>query len=177
MTLTDPDFKPSSAAPTTPDADYESSMFLNAPAAEVFDALTTLSGLAGWWTSVSGSGLKGGQLTFVFDAAPVVMRVDEAERPATVRWTVLESAPTPEWVGTTVNFELMPQVEGCDLSFRHRGLTPQLECYEDCKSGWDHFLPSLRQHVETGDGNPFWSAADLERREARRLRRQSAAAE
>ncbi|MDQ6901026.1 MAG: SRPBCC domain-containing protein [Candidatus Dormibacteraeota bacterium] len=177
MTLTDPNFKPSSAAPNALDTDYESTLFVKAPAAEVFDALTTLAGLASWWTSVSGSGLRGGRLSFMFNDSPLILRVDEAERPATVRWTVLESAPTPEWVGTAVTFELMPQAEGCELSFRHRGLTPRLECYNDCKNGWDHFLPSLRQYVETGKGNPFGSSADLERREARRLRRQSAAAE
>jgi hypothetical protein len=51
-----------------------------------------------------------------------------------------------------------------------RGLTPKLECFVDCKNGWDHFLPSLRQFVDTGVGNPWKSEADLARREARRLR-------
>jgi hypothetical protein len=49
-------------------------------------------------------------------------------------------------------------------------LTPKLECFVDCKNGWDHFLPSLRQFVDTGVGNPWKSEADLARREARRLR-------
>ncbi|MDQ6637936.1 MAG: SRPBCC domain-containing protein [Candidatus Dormibacteraeota bacterium] len=114
--------------------------------------------MAGWWTSVSGSGLKGGELTFVFGGhGPLVLRVDEAERPALVRWAVISSEPTPEWAGTTISFELTPRsAGGCDLSFRHKGLAPRLECYNDCKNGWDHFVPSLRDYVETGEGKSLW---------------------
>jgi hypothetical protein len=41
------------------------------------------------------------------------------------------------------------------LEFRHQGLTPRLECYDHCARGWEYFLPSLRDHVETGTGRPL----------------------
>ncbi len=64
---------------------------------------------------------------------------------------------------------------GTELRFRHVGLTPRLECFADCKSGWDHFIPtSLRAYVETGDGHPNGSDADLARREVREQQRASA---
>jgi len=63
------------------DQDYESRLTLTASTDAVFDALTTIEGLAGWWAPVTGDGLTGGELTFKFDpAAPVVMRVDAADR-------------------------------------------------------------------------------------------------
>ncbi len=41
------------------------------------------------------------------------------------------------------------------LSFVHKGLTPDLNCYEICDAGWTHFIiNSLKQYLETGTGNP-----------------------
>jgi len=158
------------------DQDYESRLTLTASADVVFDALTTIEGLAGWWTtSVTGDGRTGGELRFKFGpAAPVVMRVDAAERGAGVRWTNV-AGHLEDWVGTTLHFDIeaMP-AGGTELRFRHAGLTPRLECFSDCKNAWDHVIPSLRAYVETGTGNPWMSAADVARREARAQRRESA---
>jgi hypothetical protein len=32
---------------------------------------------------------------------------------------------------------------------------PALECYDLCRNGWNHFLASLQQLVETGRGTPW----------------------
>jgi hypothetical protein len=62
----------------------------------------------------------------------------------------------PEWAGTMVTFALDPAADGATtLRFTHAGLTPSLECFADCQAGWDHFLPSLRDHVESGAGRPI----------------------
>jgi hypothetical protein len=44
---------------------------------------------------------------------------------------------------------------GCDPQFRHEGLRPSLECYDQCRAGWDQYLPSLRDYLESGAANPF----------------------
>ncbi len=145
------------------DTDYQAVAPFDAPPEAVFDALTTVSGLASWWAPVSGSGAEGGELRFVFgDADPLVkvIRVDEARRPSTVAWTVLECTFLPDWVGAAPRFELSPRgAGGCELRFRHRGLTPQLECFSACRAGWDQYLASLRSYVESGRGNPSGSDA------------------
>jgi uncharacterized protein YndB with AHSA1/START domain len=158
------------------DQDYQSRLTLTTSADAVFDALTTIEGLAGWWTtSVTGDGLTGGQLTFKFGpAAPVVMRVDAAERGVGVRWTNV-AGHQEDWVGTTLHFAIeATPAGGTELRFRHAGLTPRLECFSDCKRGWDYVIPSLGAYVETGTGNPWMSAADLARREARAQGREPA---
>ena len=157
------------------DQDYQSRVTLNASLDVVFEALTTLEGLAGWWTPVTGDGLAGGELTFSFGPdAKAVMRVDAAERGSGVRWTSV-TCVAEDWVGTTLHFDLEPTpTGGTELRFRHAGLTPRLECYGDCQSGWDHFIPSLRAYVETGTGNPNGSAADRARRDEYAKRRQPA---
>lgn len=158
------------------EADYQARLAFESPAEEVFAALTTTDGLGGWWTAVTGHGLAGGDLRFVFneDDPPLIAHVDEARSASLVQWTCVAYRLLPDWAGTTITFALTPRpAGGCDLAFRHRGLTPRLECYDDCRNGWDHFLPSLKAYVDTGTGNPWASEADLRRREARRLRLES----
>jgi uncharacterized protein YndB with AHSA1/START domain len=156
--------------------DYEVRLVLQACVDDVFDALTTLDALGAWWTPVEGSGLAGGELTFTFGpGSTAVMRVDSAEPGAGVVWTNV-ACMMDDWVGTSIHFDLTATPSGgTQLDFRHVGLTPRLECYYDCKSGWDHFIPtSLRDYVETGNGHPNGSDADLARREVRVQQRTAA---
>jgi uncharacterized protein YndB with AHSA1/START domain len=159
------------------DQDYTAQLTLKASPDTVFRALTTTSGLAGWWAPVTGEGLTGGELRFSFGpGAFVTMRVDAAEPGAGVRWTTL-ACHLEDWVGTKVHFDIGATPTGdAELRFRHVGLTPRLECFSDCKSGWDHYLPSLAAYVETGVGNPAGSDADRSRREVRAQRKASQAA-
>jgi uncharacterized protein YndB with AHSA1/START domain len=126
---------------------------------QVFGALTTLEGLAGWWTPlVTGSPDEGGELEFRFAGLDekIVMRVDQATPPSTVIWTCLVHTGHPEWNGTTIVFEL-DQATGSSgvLRFHHVGLKPTLRCYETCESGWEHFLASVVSYAQTGNGTPF----------------------
>jgi uncharacterized protein YndB with AHSA1/START domain len=136
---------------------YRSQVQFSKPPEVVFDALTTLAGLAGWWSPVTGSGATGGELRLDHNHPdPLVISVAAADRPRSVAWTVLAYPLNPEWVGTHITFTLRPsRAGGTILEFRHDGLTPQLECYDHCSRGWDYFLPSLRDHVETGTGSPL----------------------
>lgn len=155
---------------TTDDQDYQAHLTLTAGPAAVFDALTTLPGLAGWWTAtVTGYGGQGGQLRFFFgDDVPTIMAVDLAAPATLVAWTCLGYEHLPDWAGTTITFALSPaEGGGTELAFRHRGLTPRLECFEMCRNGWDHYLPSLRRYTDTGAGDPWGSDADLARRAGR----------
>ena len=157
-----------SAAPAEAIADYQKTIRVKGSPEALFDALTSVSGLAAWWTPVTGSGDAGGELKFLMNAPePCVMHVDEATRPASVRWTVTECRFLPDWVGTRPVFTITPVQGGeCELQFCHHGLTPELECIDMCTRGWDHYLVSLRDYVEVGRGSPLGSSADTARRQA-----------
>ena len=153
----------STASPSRQDADFTSTLSFAAPPNAVFDALTSLSGLSSWWTPAHGSGQAGGELTFVFGDDSVVMRVDAAERPSAVRWTVtaISFASLQDWVGTTISFAISPDEHGGSrLRFQHTGLTPQLECFDTCSSGWRQCLASLVSSVDRGTGLPFVSGGN-----------------
>lgn len=128
-----------------------------APRSRVFDALTTLDGLRGWWTPIVSGDPLGGELRFGFEGLDevIVMRVDEASRPRRVRWTCLEHSSLPEWADTVIEMDLVDNEKTTDLELRHRGLTPVLACYDHCEAGWDHFLESIASYVEKGKGMPY----------------------
>ena len=146
---------------STLDTGFESTQFCEASTNVVFKALTTPSGLASWWMPVSGSGLEGGELRFLVDDDLLVMRVDAAERPSRVTWSVLDAfEPFKEWVGTTISFHICPtEGGGSRLHFRHAGLTPRLACFNICKKGWEQYLPSLVDYVDSGAGRPVGSSS------------------
>jgi hypothetical protein len=87
---------------------------------------------------------------------PPLLRVEQAKRPSAQTWNARECSFLPEWEGTSQAFTLSPSGDGgCDLRFRHEGLHPELECYEMSSTSWDQYVPSLRDYIETGTGNPF----------------------
>ena len=147
---------PSTSVPAVT-GDYTKQIQFSAPPDQVFDALTTVAGLASWWAPVTGSGAAGGELRFSYGAGQtMVVQVEEADRPSTVVWRVEWCNVLPDWAGTSPTFTVRRSAEGgSELAFRHEGLGPQLECYDQCRAGWDHFLPSLRAYVESGAGTPI----------------------
>ena len=145
----------------TATGDYANQIHLSASPERVFEILTTAAEFAAWWAPAIGSAAEGGELRITFDGLddPLMLRVTRAARPSVVSWEVLECAFLPDWAGTTPVFTLgQDGTGGCDLRFRHDGLSPQLECYEMCRAGWEQYLPSLRDYVETGTGNPYTAA-------------------
>jgi uncharacterized protein YndB with AHSA1/START domain len=160
------DIEQPSATQARASVDYQKTIRMKAGPGALFEALTSVSGLAAWWTRVTGSGDAGGELKFFFDSPePCVMHVDEATLQTSVQWTVTDCNFLPDWVGTRPTFTITP-VDGdaSELQFRHHGLTPELDCIEMCTRGWDHFLESLREYVEVGRGMPLGSDADNARR-------------
>ena len=136
----------------TDDGDgYGAQLSIAAPRARVHEALTTISGIAGWWFTrdVSGSAAAGGEFRVEWGdgTADFVARV-EAAGPASVRWKCLAKKPEPEWVGTEISFELSElDSDSTAVTFRHSGLVPSLECFEQCEAGWDQVLQSFARYA------------------------------
>lgn len=137
--------------------DYNKRIHISATPEKVFDTLTTAAEFGPWWAPATGSAAEGGKLRITFEGTedPLELVVKQATRPSQVTWEVESCAFLPDWVGTTPAFTLSGSSDGgCDVQFQHEGLSPQLECYETCRTGWDQFLPSLRSYLETATGDP-----------------------
>jgi uncharacterized protein YndB with AHSA1/START domain len=67
--------------------------------AEVYEVLTTVDGLAGWWTDqTSGDPEVGGTIEFRFIPGGFDVEVVEPEPATRVHWQVADGPP--EWIGT-----------------------------------------------------------------------------
>jgi uncharacterized protein YndB with AHSA1/START domain len=144
-----------SQSSVTTGSSYRQRLSFTQPPDVVYRAIATPAGVSGWWMPTTGSGAEGGRLHISFPPGVGVFGVDTAQRASRVGWSVEELAFLPDWIGTRIVFELAPgPTGGTELDFHHDGLTPQLECYDQCRQGWDHYLPSLHDYVETGAGHP-----------------------
>src|SRR6266542_5481853 len=105
-------------------ADYQKTIPVKANAGALFDALTSLSGLAAWWANVTGCGDTGGELKFFMSfPEPLVIHVDRATRPTSVQWSVTDCPLLPDGVGTCPTFTITEIDSGVsELHFRHHGL-------------------------------------------------------
>jgi uncharacterized protein YndB with AHSA1/START domain len=135
--------------------DFESTKTLGAQPDKVLAALRTPEAITDWWGPTEGSAAVGGTLTVTFAShgQVIVLRVEQGEEGQVV-WRVEETPRTPEWVGTTIVFDVAASGAGSVLHFRHHGLTPELECFDMCHEGWTHYLGSLVSYVDTGEGQP-----------------------
>ena len=121
---------------------------------EVYDALTTVDGLAAWWTADTTGGSEVGDI-LQFRFPPVGgfdMQVLEAEPAQRVSWRVVDGPA--EWIGTTVDWDLRQDGDWTIVLFRHRGWAEPVEFMHHCSTKWATFLMSLKSLVETGRGAP-----------------------
>lgn len=122
---------------------------------QVFEALTTLDGLAGWWTTdVSGDAAPGGTIEFRFgEAGGFDMKVVDQRPDKRVEWEVTDGPE--EWIGTRVSFDLAQDDNWAIVLFKHEGWRQPVDFMAHCSTKWATFLMSLKQFVETGVGDPF----------------------
>ena len=132
---------------------------IKAPASKVYDALATIDGLAGWWTTATtGDSKVDGVIAFRFhtetgdEIGGFDMDVIELVPGEKVRWRV--KAGPEEWVGTDIEFLLSRQDEHTIVRFGHRKWREEGEFTAHCSTKWATFLLSLRDLVETGAGQP-----------------------
>jgi len=120
---------------------------------DVYDAITTIDGLAGWWaTDTSGDPSVGGVLQFRFEAGAIDMEVVELDPGRSVRWRVADGPE--EWLGTSVRWDLRQDDAWATVLFTHEGWREPVEFMHHCSTKWGVFLLSLKQLVETGQGAP-----------------------
>jgi hypothetical protein len=58
-----------------------------------------------------------------------------------------------EWIGTKVIFEISKKGDKTQLRFTHKGLSPEIECYDSCAPAWTQYLrDKLLPLINVGQG-------------------------
>lgn len=141
---------------------YDHTITVKATPHEAFLAITT--GIPTWWTTdINGNGAAvGDAFTVRFGGTRKVMRVVELVPDKKVTWRCEEGyidmetlQNKNEWVGTLIHWHIQEEAGVTGIRLLHEGLTQQFECYDVCAQGWNHFLASLQQLLNTKQGAPF----------------------
>jgi uncharacterized protein YndB with AHSA1/START domain len=133
---------------------------IKAPVAKVYAAVSTVEGVAGWWTrDTSGESSKvGGRMNVRFQSpagaeiGKMEFELATLEPNRVVRWRF--TAGPAEWLGTDVTFSLSQEGDQTLIVFGHRNWREAVDFMAHCSMKWATFLLSLRDLVETGTGKP-----------------------
>jgi hypothetical protein len=125
------------------------------------EAIKKISNVPEWWgITFTGSAEKqddkfivkmGGDSFFDFTVAELVpgKRVVWVVTDCNMPWY----SDKKEWANTELIFDLNENNGETELTFTHKGLTPDVECYKDCQPGWTHWIKtSLFSYFTTGKG-------------------------
>jgi uncharacterized protein YndB with AHSA1/START domain len=116
---------------------------------KVFKALTTVDGLAHWWTlEASGDAGAGGMVDFGFSG----MKVTKLAANKLVKWKCVRGPE--EWLGTEITFQLTPKGGQTFVLFTHAKWKKPVEFMHHCSTKWATFLLSLKNWLERQEGRP-----------------------
>ena len=140
-------------------ADYHCSITAKIPTKIAFDKIGQVSS---WWaTDVEGKAQQPGDtFTIRFGETWVTFKITDANPGKKITWHVLDChlhwlADKKEWMGTEIRWEVSTLADSARIDMTHVGLVPAIECYENCKQGWNHFIQeSLSRFLTSDEGLP-----------------------
>jgi uncharacterized protein YndB with AHSA1/START domain len=138
--------------------DFTTTFLADATPQQVFDSVNNVRG---WWSeNIEGDTDKAGsEFTYHYEDVHICkMKITELIPGKKIMWHVLDNhfnftKDASEWKGTDVIFEIAEKDGKTQLTFTHRGLTPEYECYNICHDAWTHYIQeSLKNLILTGKG-------------------------
>ena len=134
------------------------SVTIEADANKIYEAISTGKGLASFWTRDSQAEPKVGSIAqFGFGGPSLELKVEELKQGRLVRWS--SHGGFPEWVGTTVIWEIAPAEKGgSEVRFTHAGWPAELPQVElaSVNYTWGRIVGRLKKYVETDKPVPFF---------------------
>jgi len=142
---------------TLTEQSYHSSIVVNASANEAYDKISRVNE---WWAPNFEGSTKnlGDVFSLRWGDTFVTFKIAEAIPGKKVTWLVIDSYlpwqnDKTEWTDTEVVFEISEENNTTKVGMTHIGLTPDVECYQNCESGWNHYIKtSLFKFLEEGQG-------------------------
>ena len=127
-------------------------------AEEVFKALLNVEQ---WWSGLYEETIEGKSQKvndeFSFKAGGGVhyskQKLIELIPDKKIVWLVTDSKLTflsdpDEWTNSKLIFDISKEGDNTLVTFTHDGLTPQIECWDDCSTGWTGYLNNLKKKLK-----------------------------
>jgi len=122
-------------------------------------------GLNKWWGRVDNSDINkvGDSFSIYFEDTEWRFEITKFSMYEEIHWKCIFAHHTvsglenvkEEWLNTEIIWKFKNIEKGTEISFEHKGLTPELNCYDVCNGGWNFFIAnSLKDYLEKGKGNP-----------------------
>jgi hypothetical protein len=140
--------------------DYHTSITMIATANEAFECINNV---AKWWTeNVEGNSQKP-EDEFIVRFGNVhysKQKLIEVVPGKKIVWLITDSKLSfikdkQEWTNTKIIFEISTENDETKIHFMHKGLVPEVECFDACSNAWSQYIQqSLWSLVTTGKGSP-----------------------
>jgi len=126
-------------------------------------AFAAINNVRGWWTGdIQGStDTLGAEFTYRYeDVHYSKQKITQLIPGRKVVWLVVDSKlnfvkDKSEWAGTEITFDIARKGDKTEVSFTHRGLVPEFECFDDCSSAWGGYVnSSLRNFITASKAQP-----------------------
>jgi hypothetical protein len=132
---------------------------VDAEAKAAYDTVATSEGISGWWNNhTEGPDGVGSTMKITFPDAPATFdfEVTEEVPGERVAWRCL--AGPPEWVGTTLSFDVQTDADGnTSVLFSHDGWGSTEDSFPFIAYSWAQMLPRLKKLAETRERDPFFN--------------------
>jgi len=130
--------------------DFELIILTDKTPSEVFP---TLLDVRSWWSGFYNETFEGNSEQpgdeFTFSAGDgahyTKQKMTELVPNKKVSWLVTEAnlsfvEDTKEWIGTEISFEVERENDKTKITFTHKGLIPDFECYSACSTAWHGYI-------------------------------------
>jgi uncharacterized protein YndB with AHSA1/START domain len=136
-------------------ADIKHLLTIKASPEKVYQAIIEQEGLANWWTRETLAKPQVGSVSeFKFgNKYHNKMRITRLEPHKLVKWECLMG--DKQWIGTRFCFDLEEKEGGTILRFTHGNWKEMTDFFASCNFHWGHYMRSLKNYCETGQGEPF----------------------
>ena len=130
------------------------------------ECFTAINNVRGWWLAnpgIEGSTDKLGD-EFIYRYGDIhysKQKITQLIPSKKVVWLVLDATLSftkdkTEWNGTEIMFDISRKNNKTEVRFTHKGLVPQVECFDKCSNAWGAYINgSLKSLITTGKGQSF----------------------
>lgn len=136
------------------DAEIYHEVKIKASPAAVYDAITAPEKIAQWWLPADVDQIKVGETLRLGKNGFQEFLLTALEPSERVKWAATEHG-IADWIGTEVEFRIVPQGDKTMVLFRHSKWRDDAGMRSHCSMSWAVFLLSLKDLLESGAGSPY----------------------